>query len=165
MIPVLEKLIQALREELAHYGEMLALLDRQQETTISRMTDEMYAATAAIQGQSRVIQESRARREGVQRELARELAVVETSTFVELVPLLPAEYRPLVESLVGENNDLLRQVQHRARQNHLLLSRSVELMQQFINTLVPARSAPSYTDRGARTAPAVAPPPLYEAVG
>lgn len=164
MIPVLQKLIETLREELTHYGEMLALLDRQQETTVNRMTDEMFAVTAAIQNQSRVIQDARSRRDTAQRHLARELTVVESSTFVELTPLLPPDYRPLVESLVDENNDLLRKVQHRARQNHLLLSRSVELMQQFINTLAPAASARTYTDRGARTSTAAV-PPLYEAVG
>jgi hypothetical protein len=164
MIPVLEKLIEALREELTHYGEMLALLDRQQETTVNRMTDEMFAVTAAIQNQSRIIQEARGRRESAQRGLARELAVVEASSFVELAPLLPPQYRPLVESLVGENNDLLRMVQQRARQNHLLLSRSVELMQQFINSLAPAASTRTYTDRGARAGQTVT-PPLYEAVG
>src|SRR4030095_5392525 len=58
MIPVLEKLIQALRDELTHYGEMLALLDRQQETTIQRLTDEMFAATVAIQNQATVMQTS-----------------------------------------------------------------------------------------------------------
>jgi flagellar biosynthesis/type III secretory pathway chaperone len=164
MIPVLENLIECLREELTQYGEMLALLDRQQETTVNRMTDELYAVTAAIQNQSRVIQETRARRDTAQRNLARELAVVEASSFVELTPLLPPHYRPLVESLVDENNDLLRKVQHRARQNHLLLRRSVELMQQFINSLAPAASVRTYTDRGARTGTPVS-PPLYEAVG
>ena len=164
MIPVLEKLIQALRDELTHYGEMLALLDRQQESTIQRLTDEMFAATVAIQNQARVIQDSRASRETVQRELSRELCVIESSTFVELVPLLPADYRPLVETLVGENNDLLGKIQQRARQNHLLLSRSVELMEQFINTLLPNRAPKVYTERGAPVT-AAACPPLYEAVG
>jgi hypothetical protein len=164
MMPVLEKLIQALRDELTHYGEMLALLDRQQETTIQRLTDEMFAATVAIQNQARVMQNSRSSRESLQRELARELCVVESSTFVELVPLLPPDYRPLVETLVGENNDLLRKIQQRARQNHLLLSRSVELMEQFIGTLLPTRSPQVYTERGARLSSTES-PPLYEAVG
>jgi hypothetical protein len=164
MIPVLDKLIQSLRDELTHYGEMLALLDRQQESTMQRLTDEMFAATVAIQNQARVIQETRSGREAIQRDLSRELCVVESSTFVELVPLLPPDYRPLVETLVGENNDLLRKIQNRARQNHLLLSRSVELMEQFINTLLPTRSTQVYTERGARLTPTVS-PPLYEAVG
>ncbi len=164
MTPTLDPLISTLREELTHYGEMLALLDRQQETVVQRMTDEMFAATAAIQGQSKIIQEVRGRRDAAQRVLARELCVAETSTFVELTPLLPADYRPLLTSLVEENNDLLRQIQQRARQNHLVLSRSVELMRQFINTLAPAASARTYTDRGARTDVSTM-APLYEAVG
>ena len=164
MTPTIDPLIATLRDELTHYGEMLALLDRQQETVVNRMADEMFAATAAIQSQSKVIQEVRSRREAAQRVVARELCVAETSTFVELTPLLPPDYRPLITSLVEENNDLLRQIQNRARQNHLVLSRSVELMRQFINTLAPAASVRTYTDRGSRTdIPAGA--PLYEAVG
>ncbi len=164
MTPVLDNLITTLREELTQYGEMLALLDRQQETTVNRMTDEMFAATAAIQNHSRVIQEARSQRDSAQRALARDLCVVESSTFVELTPLLPPDYRPLVASLVEENNDLLRKIQHRARQNHLLLSRSVELMQQFISALAPSASVRTYTDRGARNeVPTTS--PLYEAVG
>ncbi len=59
-----------------------------------------------------------------------------------LIPLLPADYRPLVQALVDENNELLVRVRQRARQNHLLLSRSVELMQGLLNTLLPvARNA------------------------
>src|SRR6266496_3249901 len=40
MIAAIEKLIAALRAELTHYGEMLALLDQQQESAIHRLADE-----------------------------------------------------------------------------------------------------------------------------
>ena len=56
-----------------------------------------------------------------------------TLPFAEIIPQLPEAYRPLIESLVDENNSLLQRVQQRARQNHLVLSRSVELMQDFLN--------------------------------
>jgi len=61
----------------------------------------------------------------------------EDITFASLVPQLPPDYRPLVGALVEENNHLLVRVQQRARQNHLLLSRSLEMMQSFLNTLMP----------------------------
>src|SRR5262245_53152082 len=132
MIAAIEKLVAALREELQHYGEVLALLDQQQESAINHLANEMFTATAAIQNQAGVMQTARRDREQCQRELARELCVAEASTFVEIIPLLPANYRPLVQSLVDENNSLLQRVQQRARQNHLVLSRSVELMQRFL---------------------------------
>lgn len=165
MTEAIESLIAALREELKHYGEMLALLDQQQENAINRLSDEMLAATTAVQNHAVIIQSARREREERQRALARELRVAEASTFIELFPLLPANYRPLVQSLVDENNALLWRVQQRARQNHRVLSRSVELMQQFLGMLFPARDTQVYNAHGGRELRALPPPPLYDAVG
>ena len=165
MNDTLENLIAALREELQHYGEMLALLDQQQESAINRLADEMFAATSAIQSQAAVLQATRRAREQCLRTQARELCVSETSTFVEVIPLLPADYRPLVQSLVDENNSLLQRVQQRARQNHLVLSRSVDLMQRFLGQIFPARETQVYNEHGSRQSHALPSPPLYEAVG
>lgn len=165
MTEALEKLIAALREELQHYGEMLALLDQQQESAINRLADEMFVATTAIQNQAGVIQVARREREQFQRALARELCLTETSTFVELIPLLLADYRPLVRSLVDENNSLLKRVQQRAQQNHLVLSRSVDLMQRFLGMLFPARETQVYNEHGNRQLHVLPAAPLYEAVG
>jgi hypothetical protein len=163
MTEPLEKLIAALREELQHYGEMLALLEQQQQHAINRAADEMLVATTAVQNQAQVIQAARRDREKCQRDLARDLAILESSTFVEIAGLLPAAYRPLVESLVDENNSLLQRVQQKARQNHLLLSRSVEVMQQFMSMFLPARETQVYN--GNRESHVLPTPPLYEAVG
>ena len=165
MTEPLDRLIAVLREELQHYGEMLALLDQQQASAIDRAADEMLVATTAIQNQALIMQGVRRDREKCQRELARDLAIIETATFVEIIGLLPSVYRPLVQSLVDENNSLLVRVQQRARQNHLVLSRSVELMQQFLGMLLPARETQVYNGHGNRESHALPPPPLYEAVG
>jgi flagellar biosynthesis/type III secretory pathway chaperone len=165
MTEAIDRLIAALRGELQHYGEMLALLDQQQESAINRLADEIITVTTAIQTQAGVMQTARRDREQRQRELARELCVAEASTFIEIVPLLPADYRPLTQSLVDENNSLLQRVQQRARQNHLVLSRSVELMQRFLGTLFPARETQVYNEHGNRQLHALPTPPLYEAIG
>ena len=165
MTEALQKLVADLRTELTQYGEMLALLDQQQESAINRMADDMLAATTAIQNQGAVIQTARRQRESSQRALACSLAVTETSTFVELIRLLPSAYQPLVRSLVEENNGLLTRIQQRARQNHLVLSRSVELMQKFLGILFPARETQVYNEHGGRQSHSLPTPPLYEAVG
>lgn len=164
MTEVLESLIAALREELTHYGEMLALLDQQQESAIHRHSDEMLAATTAIQNHASIIQTARREREDRQRSLARELSVAEASTFIELCPLLPAHYRPLVQSLVDENNALVQRVQQHAHQNHQALSRSVKLMQRLLGMLFPAREGQGHNGPGSRKLPALPSPPLYEAL-
>ena len=53
-----------------------------------------------------------------------------------------------MSALVEENNHLLARVRQRARQNHILLSRSVELMEQFINSFC-ALGVPTYNAAGA----------------
>lgn len=165
MTEALDKLVADLRSELTQYGEMLALLDQQQESAINRMTDDMVAATTAIQNQGAVLQTARRQRESSQKALACSLAVAETSTFVELLPLLPPAYQPLVRSLVEENNGLLTRIQQRARQNHLVLSRSVDLMQKFLGLLFPSRETQVYNEHGSRQSHSLPTPPLYEAVG
>lgn len=161
----LKRLINLLREELKHYGEMLARLDHQQELVIHRASDDLPASVASVQSQAAAIQQARALREQAQIELGREL-VDGDPTFSRLIPLLPADYQPLVSALVDENNELLVRVQQRARQNHLLLTRSMESMQRLINSLIPAASTPIYNGVGHR-APSAPParPSLLEVVG
>ena len=59
----IEPLIAALREELQHYGEMLALLDRQQEQVKARSAGEIFQSISLIQAQAAAIQGARQHRE------------------------------------------------------------------------------------------------------
>lgn len=165
MKELLSNLIEALREELKQYGEMLALLDQQQQLVMHRQTAELPDNVNSVNAQASVIAAARQEREQRQRHLARLLALPENSTFTILIPLLPADYRPLVDALVLENNALLVRVQQRARQNHLLLSHCVELMQQLINSIFPGVSPTTYDGSGHIPVAAVPPQPLYQAVG
>jgi small-conductance mechanosensitive channel len=165
MIIELEPLITALREELQQYGEMLALLDQQQDLVARRAPAELLDSVGQIQNQAQAIQEARRERQQRQSHLAVSLGLLPEAAFPELVGLLPETYRPLVKALVHENNQLLVKVHQRSRQNHLLLARSVELMRQLIDSLIPADHGPAYDDHGAglgRPGPAL---PLYNALG
>ena len=51
----IEPLISALRQELEHYGEMLALLDRQQEQVKARSAAEIFESISLIQAQAGAI--------------------------------------------------------------------------------------------------------------
>lgn len=161
----LKNLIESLREELKEYGEMLALLDQQQEMVMHRRSQDLLQCVAATNTQSETIAAARREREQHQRHLNLELALAEDAVFATLIPRLPAEYRPLVQALVQENNELLIRVQQRARQNHLLLSRVVELMQRFIGTLFPGSQPTTYGDSGQMLAAAVPQRSIYDAIG
>ncbi|HTH47736.1 MAG TPA: flagellar protein FlgN [Candidatus Limnocylindria bacterium] len=160
----LKRLIHQLRDELQQYGEMLARLDQQQELVLHRAADDLLQSIDAVQSQALAIQTARGRREKLQHDLARELAL-EDPAFSTLIPALPGDYRPLVHALVSENNELLVRVQQRARQNHLLLMRSMESMQKLINTLMPATGTPVYNDSGYMAARPASRPALLEIVG
>jgi len=165
MNELLSNLIEALREELKQYGEMLALLDQQQQLVMRRQVADLPENVDSVNAQAGVIAAARQEREQRQRHLARLLDLPENPGFKTLIPLLPADYRPLVDALVQENNELLVRVQQRARQNHLLLSHCVELMQQLINTIIPGVSPATYDGNGHVPATAVMSQPIYQAVG
>jgi flagellar biosynthesis/type III secretory pathway chaperone len=148
MIEPIERLIEALRQELQQYGEMLTLLDHQHQFITSRAAEDVFQSMTPIQAQGAIIQSARAYREECRRDIARTLQQPDNADFSVLIPLLLADYRPLIQALVDENNELLVRVRQRARQNHLLLSRSVELMKGLLNTLLPSRETRVYNGHG-----------------
>lgn len=165
MKELLCNLIEALREELQQYGEMLALLDQQQQLVMRRQVADLPENVNCVNAQAAIIAAAREEREQRLRHLARLLNLPENSGFTAVIPLLPPDYRPLVDALVRENNELLVRVQQRARQNHLLLSHCVELMQQLINSIFPGVSPATYDGHGHVPVSAVPPHPVYQAVG
>jgi len=165
MTESITNLISALRRELEEYGEMLALLERQQQQIGARSADEVYQSIAPIKMQGLAIQRARAEREDCRGRLAESIQQGKEITFARLIPLLPGDCRPLLTALVEENNELLVRVRQRARQNHLRLARSIELMQNLINSLFPSRDTRVYTDRGNMKVRRASVRPVYEAVG
>lgn len=165
MKELLPNLIEALREELKQYGEMLALLDQQQQLVTGRPVAELPDNVNCVNVQAGVIAAARQEREQRRRHLARLLEQSETAAFAVLIPLLPNDYRPLVDALVRENNELLVRVQQRARQNHLLLSHGAESMQQLINSIFSNVSPTTYKVSRHVSAAAVPPHPICQTVG
>jgi flagellar biosynthesis/type III secretory pathway chaperone len=164
MLESTKKLIEALRDELKNYGEMLALLDRQQEYLMSRAANEVSQSISRVQAQGVAIQEARKWREDCRRAAAKAAGKAKNTTFKDLIPLLPADYQPLLQALVDENNELLLRVRRRARQNHLMLKRLVELMQQLLNSLCPPGQTSIRHGQGGLPAPSRATRQMQEEV-
>lgn len=148
MKQLVQNFVESLREELKQYGELLALLEAQQQQVIRQSAHELVETVAAINAQGEAIRAARLERAQRQRELSQAAGLPAEERIGGLLPVLPSVYRPLIEALVEENNELLVQVRQRARQNHLLLSRAVELMEKFISSFC-ALGAPTYTQAGA----------------
>jgi len=161
----LHNLVDSLREELKEYGEMLALLDQQQEMVMRRQTQDLLQCVQTINAQVENITAARLEREQRQRVVARLFGLGDDTPFALLVPQLPGEYRPLVQALVQENNELLKRIQRRARQNHLLLSRIVELMQRLFDPFFPGCRPTTYDDSGVMANAAAPHHAFYEAIG
>lgn len=164
MKELLSNLIEALREELKQYGEMLALLDHQQQLVMRRQVAVLPENVNSVNAQAGVIAAARQEREQRQLHLARSLGLAENSLAM-LLPRLPQDYRPLVGALVEENNSLLVRVQQRARQNHLLLSHAVDLMSQLIQSIFPGAAPTTYDGKGHSSGSVVAHESIYQAVG
>ena len=162
---LLSNLVESLREELKQYGELLAQLDQQQQLVSQRKAQDLMRSVAGINAQADTVQAARREREQHQRHVAQHLQLGEAAPFVEILPKVPQHYGGLIQALVQENNELLVRVQQRARQNQLLLSHAVELMQRFINALLPAAPPTTYNDTGRLPGNNFAPTSLYEAVG
>lgn len=160
-----ENLMGALRRELEQYGQMLALLDRQHEQIAQRRADEVSQSVAPIKLCGQAMQQARKHRDECRAQFAQSLQQPKDSTFAQLMPLLPANDQAVVQALVKENNELLARVRQRARQNHLRLSRSIEMMQGLINAIFPSREPRLYNGRGGMKVRRPAQRLFYEAVG
>ena len=161
----INRLIESLREEMTQYGELLALMQEQQELIINRQPQELLANLNEVNGQMEKIAVARQAREQARLSLATQLGGTQETTFTEMTSQLPEEYQPLLKALVEEINALLQNVHKWLRQNHLLLKRSLDLMQDILQNVFPAQASPKTYGRQGAVSP-VNPPPstLYEGI-
>ena len=162
----LNSLITALREELTQYGEVLALMQEQQQFIINRSANELLLNLNVVNEQMEKVSIARNHREVCRRALVATLSATEETTFYQMTEMLPSEVQPLLKALVEEINQLLQHIQKWLRQNHMLLSRSLDLMKQIMKGMFPSSSSTAGTyGRGGQVSP-VTPPPstLYEGI-
>ena len=135
MTPPLEQFIEALRDELQHYGAMLAMLESQRESLARQDAQSILNSCATLDTQRNAIEGARARRETLQRQLAWVLKRPENPIIRDLLPLIPDYYHPLISALVREINELIESVRERVQTNQSLLRRSLELTERSLATI------------------------------
>lgn len=148
MIDHIERLVERLREELKQYGELMALLDRQQELVLLRDADGIQSTAEQIDQQSVILEELKTLRQGVQEQVAQALGLEKPNKIEALIPYLPEAYRPLIKALVEDNNLSIQRIGRVARQNHMLLSRSIEMVGGLIRSICPDQSPSVYNGSG-----------------
>ena len=130
MLRPLQQLIDALRDELLHCGELLAWLDVQ-----PRLTAEGGLALAPHAHALRAAQQVRARS---QLQLAWAAEQPEAASLGELMPVLPPAYRPLVGALMEENDSLWHRVGARLSQDLRWLGRAQEISRDCLENFPEA---------------------------
>ncbi len=164
MIDCIEQFIERLRDELKQYGELLALLDQQQELVLKRDADGIQSTAEQIDQQSLVLEELKSIRKEAQQNIATSVGLDPSGSFKDLIPLLPHEYQPLITALVEDNNLSIQRIGKLARQNHMLLTRSIEMVGSLIRSVCPDQNPDVYNGSGVMVSNSVTTAPSCEHV-
>src|SRR5689334_17918347 len=108
----LRAFVDAMREELQQYGEMLARLDDLDHGKVRNASSE--GLMQAVKKQAKVIQATCSRRAEIERQLVFCLGLPAAVDPADVVKFVPPTYQPLVKALMDENNELPRRIQQRA---------------------------------------------------
>lgn len=143
-----EPLVEILRSELQEYGGLFNLLSQQQDRIIERKTDAVLTVTDEIEAQTRTVGELRGRREELVATLLERAGETQSALLRALLPYFPEVVRPLFDALMTDINHMVRRNRQKARQNHLLLSRAMELTEQTLRMLQPENFTRTYKRSG-----------------
>ena len=149
-------LADLLRAELADYGGLLALFERQQAALLRRDASAVAELSLAIERLAEECAAHRSAREAHLSALAVSRGLPADSTLRRLLEFFPADERPLLAALIDEINRLLHVVRRRSRQNHAILTRAVELQRELLATVRPDAFPRTYAP-GGRLGPTSAP--------
>jgi flagellar biosynthesis/type III secretory pathway chaperone len=151
-----QNVVDRLRAELEEYGALLRLFGEQQANLLRRDPDAVLALAASIEDQARITQNCREAREHALRDFAAEHAQPAGSSLRNLLPFFSAELQPLIDALMTEMNHLIHRIRRGARQNQVLLSRTVEAHEEALRTLRPDLFPKTYSPRGSVASTATA---------
>jgi flagellar biosynthesis/type III secretory pathway chaperone len=148
MITESESLAQPLREEVQEHGALLNLFEEQQTAILQREPDLVLNLAEAITRQLDLIRSCQRRRKEAARVAATEQGCAEHLPLSALISHFPAAAQPMLAALMVEVNRLIRQTRRRARQNQMLLARTIETSQQILQRLSPDTITKTYSSDG-----------------
>jgi flagellar biosynthesis/type III secretory pathway chaperone len=143
-----ETVAESLRDEVQGYGGLLRLFEEQQECVFHRNPGRLLQLIEIIKDATEQAEDARQRRESCVSSFASGLGRAADSTLRSLLPYIDDHARPLLEALIDEVNRLIHRVRRITRQNHLLLSRTVELQQGLLRQFCPGAFTSTYSARG-----------------
>ena len=143
-----DAIVSLLRGEMEEYGELLSLFNDQQNAVLRRDADALLAITDDVNAQLAVAKQRGHERDKTVRLLVSRVAGKDSGSLRAIIHHAPEAARSLIEALVDEVNSLIRRAQRRARQNQMLIARSIEVSQQLIERLSPAAVSKTYSRQG-----------------
>lgn len=143
-----DPLIDLLRSEVQEYGGLYNLLDRQQEEIFKRDPELVMNTNAEIERYMAEMGELRGHREAKVREMARACGADEEQSLSKMLPCFPDFMRPMLQALIDEINQMIRRTRQKARQNFLLLSKTMELNHETLQALQPENYSKTYSKKG-----------------
>ncbi len=144
-----EIITERLRNELQEYGALLGLFADQQVNLLRRDATAVLDLANAIEEQVQTMQACREHREEATLRFAAENHQPSSASLRQLLVYFPAEVQPLIQALIDEINHLIHRIRRGARQNQLMLSRTVEAHEEALRTLRPDLYPNTYSRRGA----------------
>ena len=160
-----EQIADCLRDEVQEYGDMLRLFEEQQECVFNRDPARLLQIIETTKDATQRAEDARRRREQCVSNFAAALGRAADVTLRSLLPSIDDEARPLLQALIDEVNRLIHRVRRVTRQNHLLLSRTVQLHQGLLRQFYPGAFTSTYSALGRLSVAPAAPLAAYRATG
>jgi flagellar biosynthesis/type III secretory pathway chaperone len=160
-----ENLVECLRNEAAEYGQLLKLIEEQQQMIFKRDTAGVLRLTNAIQSQADILQDCRRGRDRAIAQFATEHGREPTSSLRSLLPAVAPEIRPQLEALIGEVNRLIHRVRRSMHLNRRLLGCTLEFHQELLRRLRPDAFTKTYARDGRISVSAPRPIPTIQTAG
>lgn len=148
MITDSESLAPSLRAEVQEHGALLNLFEEQQAAILRREPDLVLNLAEAITRQLDLIRSCQRQRKDAVRATALEAGCAENIPLSALIPHFQTAAQPLLEALMTEVNRLIRQTRRRARQNQMLLARTIETSRLILERLKPGSMSKTYSANG-----------------
>ena len=132
-----ESLAATLRWELQEYGGLLNLFDEQEAAILHDEPDALRSVLDSIAQQARTIYTCRKQRESLVQQCATIAIQPKGSPLSSLLAFFKDPIQPLLKALIEEVNHLIVRTKKRARQNQMLLTRSMEVSQKIGGGYLP----------------------------
>jgi flagellar biosynthesis/type III secretory pathway chaperone len=141
--------MQALRREQASVSQLMRAAEEEQELILRRQAQGLLPVIERLERFSQgLAKASQERREAIQ-ELSTRLLRRASDSLDEVAKRLHPNDRKQVDSLVRDIGNRFERCRRLVRQNHLLISRTLEFQQQLRRRIDPGQQwISSYNDRG-----------------